>query len=78
MKNLTLVDNADFYMQQITGNTLKSLLVNRGVKTLNKQGKLKVFLNNALINATSDMNFTSEDPNITYSIALRKGKFYTK
>ena len=24
------------------------------------------------------MNFTSEDPDITYSIALRKGKFYTK
>ena len=73
-----MVDDADFYMQQITGNTLKSLLVNRGVKTLNKQGKLKVFLNNALINATSDMNFTSEDPDIIYSIALRKGKFYTK
>ena len=39
---------------------------------------MKVFINNALINATSDMNFTSEDPDITYSIALRKGKFYTK
>ena len=24
------------------------------------------------------MNFTSEDPDITYSIALRKGLFYTK
>ena len=71
-----MIDDADFYMQQITRNTLKSLM-NRGVKTLNKQGKLKVFLNNALINATSDMNFTSEDPDITYSIALRKGKFYT-
>lgn len=39
---------------------------------------MKVFINNALINATSDMNFTSEDPDIAYSIALRKGKFYTK
>ena len=24
------------------------------------------------------MNFTNKDPDITYSIALRKGKFYTK
>ena len=24
------------------------------------------------------MNFTSEEPDVTYSIALRKGKFYTK
>ena len=24
------------------------------------------------------MNFKNEDPDITYSIALRKGKFYTK
>ena len=49
---------------------------------------MKVFINNALINATSDMNFTSEDPDIAYSIAPRqndylliaprKGKFYTK
>ena len=66
-----MVDDADFYMQQITGNTLKSLLVNRCLK-------VKVFTNNALIHATSDMNFTNKDPDITYSIALRKGKFYTK
>ena len=34
VKNIrTLIDNADFYMQQITGNTLKSLLVNCSLKT---------------------------------------------
>ena len=27
------IDKADFYVQQITGNTLKSLLVNRSLKT---------------------------------------------
>ena len=32
VKNHTLIDNADFYMQQITGNTLKSLLVHRCLK----------------------------------------------
>ena len=47
-------------------------------ENVKNKGKLKVFTNNALIHATSDMNFTNKDPDITYSIALRKGKFYTK
>ena len=47
-------------------------------ENVKSKGKLKVFTNNALIHATSDMNFTNKDPDITYSIALRKGKFNTK
>ena len=47
-------------------------------ENVKNKGKLKVFANNALINATSDMNFTNKDADITYSIALRKSKFYTK
>ena len=57
-------------------------------KNVKNKGKFKVFINNALINATSEMNFTNEDPDVTYSIAprendylliaLRKDKFYTK
>ena len=47
-------------------------------ENVKSKGKLKVFTNNALIHATSDMNFTNKDPDITYSIALRKGKFYRK
>ena len=47
-------------------------------ENVKNKGKLKVFTNNALTHATSDMNFTNKDPDITYSIALRKGNFYTK
>ena len=47
-------------------------------ENVKNKGKLKVFTNNALIHVTSDINFTYENPDITYSIALRKGKFYTK
>ena len=57
-------------------------------ENVKNKGKLKVFINNAIINATSEMNFTNEDPDVTYSIAprendyllkaLRKDKFYTK
>ena len=45
-------------------------------KNVKNKGKFKVFINNALINATeSEMNFTNEDPDVTYSIAPRENDY---
>ena len=70
-----MIDNADFSDYRKHTEIIASEPLSENVKN---NGKLKVFTNNALIHATSDMNFTNEDPDITYSIALRKSKFYTK
>ena len=84
-----MIDNADLILHEADYRKHTEIIASEPLsENVKNKGKLKVFINNALIHETSDMNFTNEDPNVTYSIplrendylliALKKDKFYTK